>query len=297
MARYMIGDYIYELRKQRGLTQEELAEGICTTGTLSRIENGSRTPSSGTYEALMQRLGASTGLFTHYVGRRELEADNYCRKILNMMACGNHECLDVMIEEYFRMTERYRLAKSQPMLYMRAIYRTASGEEPGLILQELYPALKQPKMAAKEWLRDKRRLLTFHEIVIWNTIAVQYKRMGDHPGAFAVWDGLVRYIEKREMDAEEYAKTAPMLYYNLASLYKKSGMPEQTLIFSERGIRVCIEYGKLFPLGYLLTQKAGALAKLGCRKEAEEISGQAAVLFEIIKQEQEPEKDEMLLSL
>ena len=38
MACYNLGDYICESRKQLGITQEELAFGICSTGTLSKIE-------------------------------------------------------------------------------------------------------------------------------------------------------------------------------------------------------------------------------------------------------------------
>lgn len=44
MACYNLGDYICESRKQLGITQEELAFGICSTGTLSKIENGFVVP-------------------------------------------------------------------------------------------------------------------------------------------------------------------------------------------------------------------------------------------------------------
>ena len=57
MACYNLGDYICESRKQLGITQEELAFGICSTGTLSKIENGFVVPKRKNYEAIMQRLG------------------------------------------------------------------------------------------------------------------------------------------------------------------------------------------------------------------------------------------------
>lgn len=56
MACYNLGDYICESRKQLGITQEELAFGICSTGTLSKIENGFVVPKRKNYEAIMQRL-------------------------------------------------------------------------------------------------------------------------------------------------------------------------------------------------------------------------------------------------
>ena len=42
MAIYSMGEVIRRLRKEKGYTQEELSEGICTPGGLSRIENGLR---------------------------------------------------------------------------------------------------------------------------------------------------------------------------------------------------------------------------------------------------------------
>ena len=57
MAQYTVGDYIRENRKKAGISQEELAYGVCEASTLSRIESGSQMPSRRTYEALMQKLG------------------------------------------------------------------------------------------------------------------------------------------------------------------------------------------------------------------------------------------------
>ena len=62
MACYNLGDYICESRKQLGITQEELAFGICSTGTLSKIENGFVVPKRKNYEAIMQRLGKTMGI-------------------------------------------------------------------------------------------------------------------------------------------------------------------------------------------------------------------------------------------
>jgi transcriptional regulator with XRE-family HTH domain len=48
---------IKELRKIKGLTQDELCEGICSISELSRIERGLRRPAWFTFEKLLQRLG------------------------------------------------------------------------------------------------------------------------------------------------------------------------------------------------------------------------------------------------
>ncbi len=47
---------IRELRKARGLTQEKLAEGICSRQTITKIENGERKPDWWTFKNIMLRL-------------------------------------------------------------------------------------------------------------------------------------------------------------------------------------------------------------------------------------------------
>lgn len=57
MQKYMMGDFIREMRIESGYSQEELCEGICSTGNLSKIENNIRRPEFNKLEALLQRLG------------------------------------------------------------------------------------------------------------------------------------------------------------------------------------------------------------------------------------------------
>ena len=57
-ASNQIGDTIRELRRKAHLTQEELAEGICSPVSVSRIECGRQTPSRAVLDALLDRLGA-----------------------------------------------------------------------------------------------------------------------------------------------------------------------------------------------------------------------------------------------
>lgn len=44
MATYEIGKRIKKAREECKMTQEELAFGICSPGTLSKIENGVQAP-------------------------------------------------------------------------------------------------------------------------------------------------------------------------------------------------------------------------------------------------------------
>lgn len=64
-----IGQIIYALRKEKGLTQEALAlEADTATSNLSRIEKGQRRPSGALLERLAAALGTSV---TAIYGRSE----------------------------------------------------------------------------------------------------------------------------------------------------------------------------------------------------------------------------------
>ena len=60
MQNNSLGDIIRSLRKKAHLSQEQLADGICSPVSISRIENGMQMPSGTVLEALLSRLGTST---------------------------------------------------------------------------------------------------------------------------------------------------------------------------------------------------------------------------------------------
>ena len=60
MRKIMLGDIIRSLRKQAGLSQEDLADGICSAVSISRIENGVQMPSSAILDKILCKLGTGT---------------------------------------------------------------------------------------------------------------------------------------------------------------------------------------------------------------------------------------------
>ncbi len=57
----LLGKRLREARKEKGMTQKELSEGIVTRNMLSRIENGGATPSLAVLAALASRLDLPVG--------------------------------------------------------------------------------------------------------------------------------------------------------------------------------------------------------------------------------------------
>ena len=70
MSLYLFGPLIKQRREELGYTQEDLADGICSVPTLSRIENGERLPNKRHSEMLLQRLGYSDSIIINYVDEK-----------------------------------------------------------------------------------------------------------------------------------------------------------------------------------------------------------------------------------
>ena len=63
MSVFNVGMLISHLRKKKGLSQEQLAEGICARSTVGRIEKGERKPDWFTFRNIMLRLGQGPNLY------------------------------------------------------------------------------------------------------------------------------------------------------------------------------------------------------------------------------------------
>ena len=93
MQKNSLGDTLRELRKQKGLSQEDLAEGICSPVSISRIENGNQIPSQPVLEALLEKLG--TGLYqicnVYYRSEQQQAFEEKAQAIINL---GDEENID-----------------------------------------------------------------------------------------------------------------------------------------------------------------------------------------------------------
>lgn len=71
MSIHSAGAIIHEARLKAGLSQKKLAAGICSTLSLSRIENGTAGVSPSTFQALMTHAGAPCEAFPIFADRAD----------------------------------------------------------------------------------------------------------------------------------------------------------------------------------------------------------------------------------
>lgn len=100
MEKYSIGEIIRYLRKEQKLTQEELADGICSNVTISRIESGTQMPSDRIINQLLERLGSNLYMTANTSReRRDLKAEQHLSLIAQKVNNGDLSAASALLSE------------------------------------------------------------------------------------------------------------------------------------------------------------------------------------------------------
>lgn len=274
LKHYYFGDMLRQARKELNLTQEELAFGICSVGTISKIENGTSVPRRRNYEALMQRIGKASCMQQLQMSFAEEELQNLIYEIRHCVADNAMERAAKLLDCYFPLNQQNAL-NGQFAEAMWAIIDSRQGMPPDEVLEHLKQALSYTGLSTETFMTLKR-FYTFDEMILLNNIAIQYLRKNEYREAFLLWDSMKVYLEKRSVEARDKGKIYPMVQYNYALMCLQMGMPEQCRKNCREGIRFCEEQKQQFVLPYLLSCLSRSLEdeteeQRVCEMQAEEM--------------------------
>lgn len=282
MANYTIGDMIFETRMARGYSQEELAFGICSTSSMSRIETGQQVPGKRLFDALMQRLGVSDSIYSAFISKEEMELYRLTQQLAwRLERLDFEESVRLANELEHKIKER-DIFEKQYLLFAKAqilLNEKKNNEEKALELLMSAIHITIPDFEVEKG--AKRRLLTFNEITIINGIASIKSTSGEERAGLKLLLELKEYMEEHEIDEEEKAKKYPMIIYNITKCLGSIGLYREVYNLCGEAIVFSVKHNKLSILCFLLTNKACAAAELEKYDEAKELFKQAVTLFQI----------------
>lgn len=103
-----LGKKIRELRKQRGMTQHMLCEGLVTSSMISQIEADRAAPSAALLEELAKRLGVEPSYFEQDLSNKSDQLQNYRRARQLMERNQFAEALPLLQNVTFPLAPQFR---------------------------------------------------------------------------------------------------------------------------------------------------------------------------------------------
>ena len=259
MPLYPFGALIKQRREELGFTQEQLAEGICSVPTLSRIENGERLPTKAHSEMLLQRLGYSDAINTQYVAEQTFALHNLKYRIRQAVIHNQKAAALLLLDEFESMSEKEDRVAEQFLLLYRTIL---SNELSPLERQERF--LTAIKLTRPSFDADKLPpMLSYEEILCVNNYANIKAETGEADVTIKLLYGLKRLYKENEVNPEEQLRTRLMVLYNLSKHLGMAARYEECIAVCDEGIRVSRETSRCSHLDRLLYNKAWALLKRG----------------------------------
>ncbi len=267
MAISQIGMIIRRRRMELGLSQEDLADGICAVTTLSRIENGERMPTQNHLEILLQRIGYSDMMLQSYVDESDFVAHEMKFKIRQAYIENDATKAQELLQQFEALVTKPSAVDEQfIMLHNVLLYPQRYSKEERLQEMEKAICLTYPKYKHGHF----PFLLSYEEIVLLNNIAISQARSGRRKEAIDILYSIVDYYDTHIVNAEEALRTQVMTFYNLSKYLGMENRFEECIAICESGITLAQKTGRCQAFAQTLYNKAWALVKRGRKEDIDE---------------------------
>ena len=240
---HSLGDMIRELRKERKLTQEDLADGICSAVSISRIENGNQMPSNAILERLLERLGTSTYEICNVYFQNEKQQE--FEKLAEQAGGALTEGKIREAEDFLNRLKSYEEKDPHFLQTVLLVEGTIQffQSDPNCI-RTLETAIRQTKPEIQ--LEDLRNIL--FDVTEVNTICVlsaAYDQWGEVLRAIRIGEELYRAMEKHHSHLKSFGVLRINVAMNLSQFLCKEGRYEEALAYITRAEAISDEISEM----------------------------------------------------
>jgi transcriptional regulator with XRE-family HTH domain len=238
-----IGKKIKELRKVIGLTQGELAEGICTQALVSRIEKGDIYPSAAALYQIAIKLGVDVNYFFEIGTTPRLDYVIEVEKQLRYLRTKYkfEEIIGLVKTEEKNPLFYKDKEKLQLLYWYKGIYafEVEKDEEKAFsILEDAYYLTALEKKA-----------MTEREMQILFSIGTIHSSLYHHDEALRYYQQIESSLKATEQLHDKTIK--PRLFYNISRVLTRTGRYEESTGYCMDALDWCIEEELLWGLGEL----------------------------------------------
>jgi len=256
------GELIKKMRKDMGMSQEELAEILhMSPRHLSRIETGEKDIDFWQIMSLLEVLGMPTeDLWLLYLDLHEYEDYRKYKDLKRLLRDKKlKEAKDALAE-----LEQGLLSKQPFIMQFIALAKietdTAISNEQAV--EELYQAIRKYKPNFDINKISEYRL-NYNEIYIITSIANKLNAQGKVREAVAITQDLMTNRQNMNASDEDIANTLPVLMFNLSTMLGRLGEYKESFKYCTRAYEISKEYNNLRIIPGILYNMASCYRLLG----------------------------------
>ncbi|WP_044338371.1 helix-turn-helix domain-containing protein [Rossellomorea aquimaris] len=238
----VIGKKIRELRKVVGLTQGELAEGICTQALISRIEKGDIYPSATSLYQISKKLGVDVNYFFEIGTTPRLDYVKEVERQLRKLRIKHRysEMMEMVIAEENNPLFKEK-ANLQLLYWHKGIYKFEVEHN----YEDAFPLLEK----AFSLTANSKKALSEREMEILLAFGAFYFGMEKYQEALGYYEEVRGAINTTGQLNDKSIKTR--LLYNIARVLTRLGSYKESIKYCKEAIKWCIEEEHLYGLGQL----------------------------------------------
>lgn len=193
------GSVIRDARLKAGLTQDQLSEGICTTLSLSRIENGSAGVCPSTFQALMAHAGAPCEAYPVFASRTDFDCFYALKRVRFYLDCWQLQYAFDELEkiEAMHWVDNKLYYQEWLLLYCKLQFRSGSMQHQAIydtLLDALH--ISRPTFDIFDF---RNLLLSIPEIELCTLLAQEALYLGNMEQCFNICTQISTYLSGSQL--------------------------------------------------------------------------------------------------
>jgi transcriptional regulator with XRE-family HTH domain len=270
----IVGKKIRELRRNIGLSQEELAEGICTQAQISKIEKGLVLPFASTLYLISQKLGVDVNYFFDIGMTPRLD---YIQEVSEQLkvtrrAFDYEEMKRIVRAELENPLFSQNKSNYQLLLWHKGLYEFELEKDFDSALSTLQDALQMTQKSNK--------IHTEKEIEILISIGAMHFQKDIHK-AFDIYKQIEAELKLVPYQNDTTIKSR--FFYNYARILTRFGNYDASVQYCKEAIKWCLKKDNMFLLGELHYQIGYNFELQGDLNKAIQYMEKALVVFDLQK--------------
>lgn len=297
------GELLRELRESRTMTRERLAEGICTSKQIYRIEKGEYEPSLYLLNMLSIKFNMDlNGYFKMHFSNSSIVAYRGIEKLNAALEAGNLNLIRTLISQYKNHEDFLKGENLQHILYCKSLCSTLLDHDDSQALRYCTKGLVVENPAFSiDTIREN--IYSNVGFSLLNCMSRNYMTLGDLHTSMKILEDMLYVIEHYILEtpyamykSDGFAKKIYQnTLYNLSVQLYKIGNTQEALENVNKGIEFSLKEYNLRFLPELLTIKFRVLYSMEEYTEAKKYYHQAKNLLLLNRQEEKIKEIEELV--